>query len=105
MKFCKLLAASGASFAEFGHHTPCVAVSSGDDLVVLDAGSGATALGDHQPRVLQHLQMLHHRAAVERGEDIRQLPGGERAIAQGVADPPPRRVRQRLENEVHPVVR
>lgn len=54
--------ASGASFAEFGHHTPCVAVSAGDDLIVLDAGSGAAALGQHlleHPVARLHLLLSH----------------------------------------------
>jgi phosphoribosyl 1,2-cyclic phosphodiesterase len=54
--------ASGASFAEFGHHTPCVAVSAGDDLIVLDAGSGAAALGQHllqKPVARLHLLLSH----------------------------------------------
>lgn len=42
--------ASGARFSEFGHHTPCVAIAAGDDLLVLDAGSGAAALGEHLSR-------------------------------------------------------
>ncbi|OYU49464.1 MAG: MBL fold metallo-hydrolase [Rhizobiales bacterium PAR1] len=36
--------ASGARFSGFGHHTACVSVSSGSDLFVLDAGSGAAEL-------------------------------------------------------------
>lgn len=54
--------ASGARFSEFGHHTPCVAVSAGDDLVVLDAGSGAAALGEHlrdNPVRRVHLLLSH----------------------------------------------
>lgn len=38
--------ASGARFSGFGHHTACVTVRTGDDLVVIDAGSGAAALGE-----------------------------------------------------------
>jgi ribonuclease BN (tRNA processing enzyme) len=38
--------ASGARFSQFGHHTACVSLAHGDDLVVLDAGSGAAALGE-----------------------------------------------------------
>lgn len=38
--------ASGARFSEFGHHTSCVGVSIGEDMVVLDTGSGAAALGE-----------------------------------------------------------
>lgn len=37
--------ASGAAYAEFGHHTPCIAVGTGDHRIVFDAGSGAAALG------------------------------------------------------------
>jgi phosphoribosyl 1,2-cyclic phosphodiesterase len=37
--------ASGAAFAEFGHHTPCISVGAGDHRIVIDAGSGAAALG------------------------------------------------------------
>ncbi len=39
--------ASGAAYSEFGHHTACVSARLGDDLVVFDAGSGATALGEY----------------------------------------------------------
>lgn len=54
--------ASGASFAEFGHHTPSVAVDAGGELVVLDAGSGAAALGEHlrqKPVARLHLLLSH----------------------------------------------
>ncbi len=37
--------ATAARFSEFGHHTACVTVREGDDLIVLDVGSGAAALG------------------------------------------------------------
>lgn len=37
---------SGARFSRYGGHTACLAIASGDDLVVLDAGSGAAALGE-----------------------------------------------------------
>jgi ribonuclease BN (tRNA processing enzyme) len=37
--------ASGGAFSVFGHHTACLSVAAGDDLIVLDAGSGAAALG------------------------------------------------------------
>ncbi|MCZ8376825.1 MAG: MBL fold metallo-hydrolase [Beijerinckiaceae bacterium] len=36
--------ASGMAFSRFGHHTACLSVRSGDHLLVLDAGTGATAL-------------------------------------------------------------
>jgi phosphoribosyl 1,2-cyclic phosphodiesterase len=39
--------ASGAAFSGFGHHTACVSAEIGDHLVVLDAGSGGAALGEH----------------------------------------------------------
>lgn len=37
--------ASGEAFNEFGHHSSCLALAVGEDLVVLDAGTGAAALG------------------------------------------------------------
>lgn len=57
--------ASGAAFSEFGHHTICVSLRMGDDLVVLDAGSGATALADHlRANPVRHVRVLishfHH---------------------------------------------
>lgn len=54
--------ASGARFSEFGHHTPCVEVSIGDDLIVLDAGSGAAALGESlrgKPPRRVHILLSH----------------------------------------------
>lgn len=36
--------ASGMAFSRFGHHTACLSVRSGDHLLVLDAGTGASAL-------------------------------------------------------------
>lgn len=36
--------ASGMAFSQFGHHTACLSVRSGDHLLVLDAGTGAAAL-------------------------------------------------------------
>lgn len=35
---------SGSQFVQFGHHTPCLEVLADDQVIVLDAGSGATAL-------------------------------------------------------------
>jgi phosphoribosyl 1,2-cyclic phosphodiesterase len=57
--------ASGARFSEFGHHTACVAVTVGDDLIVLDAGTGAAALGEVlRANPVRHLHVLfshfHH---------------------------------------------
>lgn len=57
--------ASGARFSGFGHHTACVSVSSGNDLVVLDAGSGAAELGAaRESPGLTHVHVLlshfHH---------------------------------------------
>lgn len=57
--------ASGAAFSEFGHHTICVSMRMGDDLVVFDAGSGATALGEHlRANPARHVRVLishfHH---------------------------------------------
>lgn len=57
--------ASGARFSGFGHHTACVSVSSGDDLIVLDAGSGAAELGAGLDRAsFRHAHILlshfHH---------------------------------------------
>lgn len=57
--------ASGAAFSEFGHHTICVSARIGDDLVVFDAGSGATALGDYlRANPVRHVRILishfHH---------------------------------------------
>lgn len=37
--------ASGAAFAGFGHHTPCLSLAKGDHRIVIDCGSGAAALG------------------------------------------------------------
>lgn len=39
--------ASGQAFCEFGHHTACLAVRTGDHMLVLDAGTGASALAAH----------------------------------------------------------
>lgn len=56
--------ASGAAFAGFGHHTACVAAEIGDRLIVLDAGSGAAALGEqlregfHRGRPTRHVHVL-----------------------------------------------
>lgn len=36
--------ASGLTFSEFGHHTACLSIRSADHLLVLDAGTGASAL-------------------------------------------------------------
>lgn len=36
--------ASGMAFSQFGHHTSCLSLRSGDHLLVLDAGTGASAL-------------------------------------------------------------
>jgi len=46
----------------------------------------AAALGDDQVGGFQHLQMLHHRAAVEVRELRAQTAGGQRLIAQHVED-------------------
>lgn len=35
---------SGSHYAQFGHHTPCLEVQVDGQIIVLDAGSGATAL-------------------------------------------------------------
>lgn len=54
--------ASGARFAGFGHHTPCVSVEAGETLVVLDAGSGAAALGlalRGRPIAAMHVLLSH----------------------------------------------
>lgn len=54
--------ASGARFSEFGHHTPCVSVTVGDEMIVLDAGSGAAALGEslrENPVRRIHLLLSH----------------------------------------------
>ncbi|MCA0399575.1 MAG: MBL fold metallo-hydrolase [Proteobacteria bacterium] len=37
---------SGSRFNHYGGHTACLALRAGEDLVVLDAGSGAAALGE-----------------------------------------------------------
>jgi phosphoribosyl 1,2-cyclic phosphodiesterase len=57
--------ASGARFSEFGHHTPCVSVAAGDQFVILDAGSGAAALGESlRENPVRHIHLLlshfHH---------------------------------------------
>ncbi len=57
--------ASGAVFSEFGHHTICVSAQMGDELIVLDAGSGATALGEYlRANPVRHVRVLishfHH---------------------------------------------
>jgi len=57
--------ASGVGFSEFGHHTICVSARTDDDLIVFDAGSGATALGDHlRANPVRHVRILishfHH---------------------------------------------
>lgn len=54
--------ASGARFSEFGHHTPCVTIATEDELIVLDAGSGAAALGEslrEKPVRRIHLLLSH----------------------------------------------
>jgi phosphoribosyl 1,2-cyclic phosphodiesterase len=59
--------ASGPRFVEFGGHTPCVEVRCGDRLVVIDAGTGLSALGDglgaeppaEIPILLSHLHLDH----------------------------------------------
>lgn len=57
--------ASGAAFSEFGHHTICVSLRIGDALIIFDAGSGATALGEHlRAQPVRHVHVLishfHH---------------------------------------------
>ena len=54
--------ASGAGFSAYGHHTACVSVAAGDDLIVLDAGSGAAALAAVLPSLPHrrlHLLLSH----------------------------------------------
>lgn len=54
--------ASGTEFSAFGHHTACLSVATGDDLVVLDAGSGAAALAGALPNLPHrrlHLLLSH----------------------------------------------
>lgn len=61
------ISTSGASFVEFGGHTPCLEMRLGERLVVVDAGSGIASLGvsmgDNCPReidvVLSHLHLDH----------------------------------------------
>lgn len=57
--------ASGIAFSEFGHHTACLSVRSGDHLLVLDAGTGASALamtlGNQPPAAVDILlSHFHH---------------------------------------------
>lgn len=57
--------ASGAAFSEFGHHTICVSLRGDDTLIVFDAGSGATALGEYlRAQPVRHVYLLishfHH---------------------------------------------
>jgi len=54
----------------------------------------------HQAGAFQHLQMLHHRAAVHIVETLAQSAGGDRTIFQAVQHLSTTRVRQRLENTI-----
>ena len=56
---------------------------------------------DHQIRFLEHLQMLHHGAAIELGEVRAKRARRQRLVAQIVEDLPPNLRAQRLE---HPIV-
>ena len=60
----------------------------------------ATADGDDEIRRFQHIEMLHHGAAVERGEGCAQRAGGQRIILQAIENLTPDRGRQSLENAV-----
>jgi phosphoribosyl 1,2-cyclic phosphodiesterase len=61
------VSASGPGFAGFGGHTPCVEVRCGSRLVILDAGTGLTALGVELARealpeidiLLSHVHLDH----------------------------------------------
>jgi phosphoribosyl 1,2-cyclic phosphodiesterase len=61
------VSSSGPRFAEFGGHTACVEIRCGTRLVVVDAGTGLTALGtelaDNAPEeidiLLSHLHLDH----------------------------------------------
>ena len=64
----------------------------------------AAPLGDHQPRVLQHLQMLHHRAAVDVGEMAAQRAGRQRLVLEIIEDLSPDRRGERLEGRIELVV-
>jgi hypothetical protein len=64
----------------------------------------AATFGDDQPCLLQHLQMLHHRAAVEIGEMVAQRPRRKRLILQIVQNLTSNAVRERLEDAVEIVV-
>lgn len=58
---------SGPEFREFGGHTPCVEIRCGDRLVIIDAGTGISALGsalgttlpDQVDILLSHLHLDH----------------------------------------------
>ena len=60
----------------------------------------ALAHRHHQPRLLKPAQVQHHRGAVELREAGGDLLGGQRAQLQLVADPPPHRVGESLENGI-----
>lgn len=54
--------ASGAGFSAYGHHTACLSVRVGEDLVVLDAGTGAAQLGaafSRKPAKRVHILLSH----------------------------------------------
>src|SRR4051794_37918569 len=58
---------SGPEFRKFGGHTPCVEIRCGDRLVIVDAGTGISALGtalgtvvpDQVDILLSHLHLDH----------------------------------------------
>ena len=56
--------------------------------------------GDHQLRIFQHLQMLHHRAAVDFGKVRDERARGERLVAKIVEDLPAHLMSQRLEDAI-----
>src|SRR5918993_4735295 len=58
------------------------------------------ARGDHQVRLFEHFQMLHHRAAIELRKQAAQHAGGQRLVAQLVEDLSADRRGQRLERPV-----
>ncbi len=56
--------------------------------------------GDHQVSLLQHLQMLHHRATVHIRKGLAEHAGRPRRLFEHIEDFAPAAMRQGLENEV-----
>ena len=64
----------------------------------------AAALGDDEPCILEHLEMLHHRAAVDIGEMDAQRARGQRLVLQIVQYLAPDRRGEGLEGRIELVV-